>query len=500
MTKIKKIKFYSGPGRYLNLRAKSNGHKPPCSFLFRFFARAFDFFYLTGLALIKFLKLAKNFALDACFYVGNAIFGFVSGSYRIIKQDALNTKGNIAKRLRLALSPQFAKALALFLLVSAVAWAGFGSLRLIARGLELKNAVLGTAALGNRYLGQARDALTQQDFQAAGNRFQLASRAFSRGQSQLEDSGLILNQLLSLLPQKQDAAKLLSAARLIAVSGQQFISLEADLKMLKLTPAGVSSAEKSVSEALRDMDQGIAQSSASLNQAYGLVSSVDANNLPPQNRESFVTLKGELQAAQLALANFTGVFHLAKSLLSGNKNILVLFENNNELRPTGGFMGTFGSMEIRDGAIGKINVSSIYDLDGQLIPVIQPPQPVLNLGGRWYLRDSNWFADFPFSAEKISQFYEMEGGETPDLIIAMTPDLIIDWLKIVGPVSLPNYGLTLTADNFVEQTQAQSTLSNNLPTNSPKQVFVDLVPSRLHKLCSACKAHLPQIVQSLENN
>jgi len=115
-------------------------------------------------------------------------------------------------------------------------------------------------------------------------------------------------------------------------------------------------------------------------------------------------------------------------------------------------------------------------------------------------QDSNWFADFPQSAKKIIEFYEKEGGETPDLIIAVTPNLIIDWLKIIGPLTLDKYGITLTPENFVEQTQAAATISNDLPTNSPKQILADLVPLLLQKISSLDQNAWPAVIESLQNN
>ena len=163
-------------------------------------------------------------------------------------------------------------------------------------------------------------------------------------------------------------------------------------------------------------------------------------------------------------------------------------------------MGTYGSLNLNNGNLSKITVSSIYDLDGQLTDVIQPPKPILNVNDRWYMRDSNWFADFPTSAKKISDFYEKEGGQTPDMVIALTPNLIIDWLKITGPITLPQYNLTLSADNFVEQTQAATTMSDNAPTNSPKQPLADLVPILIQKITKLDKSQWPQLIQSIQDN
>jgi hypothetical protein len=163
-------------------------------------------------------------------------------------------------------------------------------------------------------------------------------------------------------------------------------------------------------------------------------------------------------------------------------------------------LGTYGSIELNNGKMEKLVVSSIYDLDGQLKENILPPTPVLNVNNRWFLRDSNWFAHFPESAKKITSFYEKEGGETPDLIIALTPNFIVDLLKLTGPITLPTYGLVLDSENFIEQIQFASTLSQAQPTNSPKQVLADLVPLLLQKVNELPKEQWPVFLEKLQEN
>ncbi|HVY67551.1 MAG TPA: DUF4012 domain-containing protein, partial [Patescibacteria group bacterium] len=285
----------------------------------------------------------------------------------------------------------------------------------------------------------------------------------------------------------------------VSQAGQDFVALASNLQSLKISAGGLVSASGNTGADLPGNAQLLSRTSDLLNQASLDLQPVNAENLPPSVRPQFLDLKFKLDNARLAVSNLNQIFALGASLLAGDKTVLILFENNNELRADGGFMGTFGALKLHDGQIKKLDVSSIYDLDGQLTDVIRPPQPILNLSDRWYLRDANWFANFPDSARKITEFYEREGGETPDTIMVMTPDLIIDLLKIVGPIPMPKYGLTLTPDNFVEQTQVATTLSSSLPTNTPKQILADLIPILLQKLSSLGPDAFTQIVQSLQN-
>ena len=494
MAKQTKFKFYFHHKKFVPV---SLVKKAPL--LTRFINKVFNFFYQVGFTLIKFGGFVINIIAVFFYNLGSSIIKVVAGIYNIAKKDVLKTLELAPKRFAAAWQVKFAKSLSLFLAVAILGWLGIGSLHLIAKALQLKSSIVTTAAIGNSYLAKAKSDMAAEDFTGAQSSFSRAYETFTQGQSQISQSGQALNQLLGLLPQKQAADGLLEAAALISSSGQDFISLENQFKTLQISSAGVSFQDQSPDEVLQSMDSNLNSALSKVTQASDIISKIDPGTLPQEDRENFVSLSDQLSAGQLALTNFQQVFELAKNLLTGDKTVLLMFENNNELRAGGGFMGTYGALKMNNGGISKITVSSIYDLDGQLTNVIKPPQPILNLSDRWYMRDSNWFADFPQSAREISNFYELEAGETPDMIIAMTPNLIIDFLKITGPITLPNYGITLSADNFVEQTQAATTISDNLPTNSPKQILADFVPILLQKISSTGKDQWPQIIQSLQD-
>jgi hypothetical protein len=498
MKKNPKIKLYIHTGGFVPLKMEKK-NKP-----LRLFGRlsnvAFGFFYYFGAAVIKFFKLGSSFLLGICYYTGSGIIFSITKPYKAAKNDILKTGENFPKRLRILFHKQYAKTLAMFLAVALIGWGGISSLKLVAKALQIKGQVLGTATLGGSYLNKAKDDISKQDFTAAQNSFNLAYETFSRGQDELNGAGQSINQILNLVPQKKDADALLQAASLVSQSGQNFLSLQQDLQNFKVSATGVTSGGQTASENFKDISANLDQVLTRITTADNLVSGINENDLPANDRGTFVDLRGQLQIATTALNNFKQVYSLIENLLEGQKTVLVLFENNNELRAGGGFMGTFGAIKMKDGQISKINVSSIYDLDGQLTDIIKPPLPVLNVSDRWFMRDSNWFADFSQSAKTISGFYEKEGGETPDLVIALTPNIIIDWLKILGPVNMPKYGVTLTPDNFVEQTQAQTTISDNLPTNSPKQMLADLVPILLQRISVLDKSQWPQLIQSLQDN
>lgn len=134
----------------------------------------------------------------------------------------------------------------------------------------------------------------------------------------------------------------------------------------------------------------------------------------------------------------------------GKMKYLIVLQNSDELRPTGGFIGTYGILELEYGDIVKLETHDIYHLD---MPVkdkinITPPAPLkkyLNVD-KWYMRDANWSPDWPTAANKIEWFYKTESGLTKepgiekvekfDGVIAITPQLIMDILSLTGPITV----------------------------------------------------------------
>ncbi len=134
------------------------------------------------------------------------------------------------------------------------------------------------------------------------------------------------------------------------------------------------------------------------------------------------------------------------------KTYLFIFQNNTELRPTGGFWGTYGLAKIKDGKLISFTTDDIYSLDGpaeKYLKVTPPPPLAQYLNKRWYLRDANWWPDFPTSARQAIWFYGQEKGvEKIDGIIALDPQVTTDLLKIIGDLQYED--LVFNPDNFVD--------------------------------------------------
>jgi len=140
----------------------------------------------------------------------------------------------------------------------------------------------------------------------------------------------------------------------------------------------------------------------------------------------------------------------------GEKHYLLVFENNMELRPTGGFIGSYGVITVKDGRIINLFTDDVYNLDklseGKLLELAPAPMLVYNNQKYWYLRDANWYPSWPDSAKKIVEFFHIErknadlSDQRIDGVVAITPDFIANLLAVLGPIK--THDITFSANNF----------------------------------------------------
>lgn len=134
------------------------------------------------------------------------------------------------------------------------------------------------------------------------------------------------------------------------------------------------------------------------------------------------------------------------------KVYLVLFQNNLELRPGGGFIGSFGILGVRDGSVTRFDVHDTGNFDTRVPDTVTPPYPMketLKIPSL-KMRDSNYSPDFPTNIEQAEYFYHLGGGgEQFDGVIAITTDVLSSFLTVTGPVEIPGFPGTFGPDNAI---------------------------------------------------
>lgn len=139
------------------------------------------------------------------------------------------------------------------------------------------------------------------------------------------------------------------------------------------------------------------------------------------------------------------------------RTYLVLFLNNTEMRPGGGFIGVYALLQMDKGVphLLKVEGTEILDNLGKTNFESVPPAPISKYlkVTRWFFRDSNWSPDFALSSQKSVDLFLKQGAggnvNHIDGVIGFTPTVIEEILKIHGPISVD--GQEFTAQNFTEK-------------------------------------------------
>jgi hypothetical protein len=229
---------------------------------------------------------------------------------------------------------------------------------------------------------------------------------------------------------------------------------------------------------------------------------IENNKLLSPYSDSIKNLEGKLIGVSDSLSKIISLASIIPVLTGYPEPVsyLVILQNSNELRPTGGFIGTYGIIEVKSGEITKLQTNDVYHLDmpASLNPdfKVEPPEAIKKYIGTdsWYMRDSNWSPDWTVSAKKIEWFYQQEmiaAGRSSEIIdfsgvIAINPRVITDLLYFVGPIEIN--GQVYNKDNFIEilQYEVEMAFKNkNISEWDRKSIINDILEemkNRLYKL------------------
>ncbi len=158
---------------------------------------------------------------------------------------------------------------------------------------------------------------------------------------------------------------------------------------------------------------------------------------------------------------------------------LVLFQNDNELRPTGGFIGSVALLSVQNGKIKDLQVRDVYELDGQLKDHVEPNYVIRRyLQPHLYLRDSNFHPDFSYTASSAANIYNLETGNSIDGVIAVDTHVLEVLVEMMGEMSFPGSQKTVTKNEIVRVIQ-DSIHDDFFPGSTEKKDILSLVLSKI---------------------
>jgi len=178
-------------------------------------------------------------------------------------------------------------------------------------------------------------------------------------------------------------------------------------------------------------------------------------------------------------------------------NYVVVLQNSEEMRATGGFLGTVGVLQVDGGDVKQFVFDDVYNLDNPAKGKWNeaPPEPLrkYNAVPVLFFRDANWSPDFPTSAGKLIDFYtrELEVGTgrsvaAPDGLIALNPPFFKDLIRITGPIQVDEF--TFNQDNFFDLLQYESEVGflreGKIPISRRKDIVVRVGNVLMYHLAS----------------
>jgi Protein of unknown function (DUF4012) len=324
-------------------------------------------------------------------------------------------------------------------------------------------------------------ALSQNPFDASTNQnaqreFANASTAFARLNNDLKSLPGISTSIPVYGARINAALHLAPAAIEISQAGLAGCDILNVLISRLRDPLNIKKVQGLKMADLASIDQNFHRVKAAFDLAIAQVNQVSPADLQfdPRLSKELATLQKQIPMLHVWLDEIDKLLPILPTLLGIGTpaNYLIEVLDSTELRPGGGFIGNYGLASLSGGRLVAAHITDVELLDfpfrsaGHVIPL--PPvyswfQTVVH---KWGLRDSGLDADFPTAAKYGEQNYLTEGGKVPvQGVIAITPMLIQHALAITGPIYVPEYNETVTAQNLIARIHFHQLAQNNKGDN-----------------------------------
>jgi uncharacterized protein DUF4012 len=176
--------------------------------------------------------------------------------------------------------------------------------------------------------------------------------------------------------------------------------------------------------------------------------------------------------------------------------LLLLSQDTMEIRPTGGFIGSFGVLRFSRGTVALERYQSFEELPEPDPPMEAPEELAPALARPWDLSNSNWWPDFPKSASTAVEMFRRQGGGEVDGVVAITEHVMADLIGAFGPIQVPGYAKPVVEEGFAERVLYEVELKR--PQDNPRKKFLTLLSQEVFsRLFSLPGEKVPAVVEAL---
>lgn len=206
------------------------------------------------------------------------------------------------------------------------------------------------------------------------------------------------------------------------------------------------------------------------------IASIDAHRYPGTYGKKIASYKEQFDSVASLFVNAKPFIKKLPDILGAQeeRTYIVLFQNDKELRPTGGFLTAYAIFKVKNGKISAQRSEDIYNLDASLSRHPKAPAPVLAYHKGVYqlnIRDSNLSPDYVQSMKTFEELYANSSQKvTHDGIIAMDTQVLVDMLRVLGDTQAGGITFSASEDDRCDCPQVIYELLNDIdrPVNYVK--------------------------------
>lgn len=207
-------------------------------------------------------------------------------------------------------------------------------------------------------------------------------------------------------------------------------------------------------DAVRALQDPVQRASEALDEANQRLAGQDASGFIQRFRDKYRDLAGEVSDAARSLRAADTAVQVMPSMLGADspRNYLMVFQNNAEVRATGGLPGAVSLIAANDGNIEMTRQVAGSSLGRRPTPVLPLTDAEEKLYGHQlgtYFLDANFTPDFPRTADLMRARWEEVYGGQLDGVLSLDPVALSYLLSATGPLAVGD--TTLTADNAVDE-------------------------------------------------
>lgn len=234
---------------------------------------------------------------------------------------------------------------------------------------------------------------------------------------------------------------------------QDFLGLKSATESAEIKDGGKTTEERInfLVESIEGIKPHLDEIDQELNTIEGHLQEIDPQDYPSEFRG--YELKKLIGEAQNSLTQVNQFVHEGRPLIENMdwllgkdepRQYLFLFQNDGELRPTGGFWTAYGIIEVDEGSFSPKVSEDIYALDDRFNSIIEAPRPIEEFHKNvyyWHLRDMNLSPDFPTSVQEFTKHYQdLPGAVDYDAVFAIDTQVLVDVLDVLGQIGVPGWG------------------------------------------------------------